>query len=222
MPKDTAAYRLEKEIYSRALKYNDFQVAKNSVYKMIALNPTDKSLKDSLLTLYFNTSMYGQCILLSREILNENQSRLEILELKAASEQSIGLIKDALESYEKLFLQTKSLYHQYQVAVLQYQLKRYGECNANVEQILKNEKSASEKVSITLNQKESQEVLLKAAAFNIRGVMFLESNREEEAKFNFEEALKWQPDFTLAKNNLAFVSKKDKTTTSAPSKPQKK
>ena len=132
------------------------------------------------------------------------------------------MIKDALETYEKLFLQTKSLYHQYQLAVLQYQLKRYGECNTNVEQILKNEKSVSEKVSITVNQKEAQEVSLKAAAYNIRGVMLLEGKREEEAKFNFEEALKLQPDFMLAKNNLAFVSKKDKPANSTPSKSPKK
>jgi tetratricopeptide (TPR) repeat protein len=147
---------------------------------------------------------------------------MEILEIKAASEQSIGLIKDALDSYEKLFLRTKSLFHQYQVAVLQYQLKRYGECNANVEQILKNEKSASERVSITTNQNESQEVSLKAAAFNIRGVMLMEGKRDEEAKYNFEEALKVQPDFGLAKNNMALVSKKDKPTPSVPSKSPKK
>jgi len=218
-PKDTANYQLERTIYSQALKYNDLSVAKGAVYKMMSINPSDKSLKDSLLYLYFNGGSYGQCILLCREMLAENASRNNILEIKAVSEQNIGFIKDALESYEKLFAQTKNIFHQYQIAVLQYQLKRFGECAINIEGILKNEKSANEKVNISINQEDNQQVTLKAAAYNIRGVMMLETKREELAKASFEEALKIQPDFVLAKNNLTLTEKKAKP---APTKPLKK
>ena len=214
--KDTASYRLEKDVYTNALKYSDLSVAKNAVYKMIALNPSDKSLKDSLLFIYFNAGSFGQSILICRELLAVDASRSNILEIKAVSEQNLGMVKESLESYEKLFVQSKSIYHQYQIAVLQYQIKRFGECNANLNEILKNEKSLTEKVNITVNQQENQQVILKAAALNILGVMNLEGKRDVEAKLNFEEALKIQADFVLAKNNITLLEKKSKPTVSKP------
>ncbi len=215
--KDSVQYNLEKQIYRSALKYNDLAVAKTSVYKMMALSPADKSLRDTLLFLYFNAGAFGQSVLLSREILAENSNNPTVLEIKAISEQNLGLTKEALESYEKLYPQTKSLFHLYQVAVMQYQLKRYGECNASLEEILKSEKAVGEKVTINTAQNATQEVSLKAAALNIRGVMFLEGKREEDAKSNFSQALAVQPDFELAKNNLALVQKKQTPVVSKPS-----
>lgn len=208
--KDTASYRIERAVYLNALKYSDLAVAKNAVYKMIALNPTDQTLKDSLLFIYFNAGSFGQSILLCRELLAADASRSNILEIKAVSEQNLGMVKESLESYEKVFAQSKSIYHQYQIAVLQYQIKRFGECNANLSEILKNEKALTEKVTITVTQEQSQQVILKAAALNILGVMNLEGKRDVEAKANFAEALKIQPDFALAKNNLSLVEKKSK------------
>ena len=91
-PKDTATYRLERDVYFNALKYSDLNVAKSAIFKMIAINPLDKSLKDSLLFIYFNAGSFGQCILLSRELLAENPSRNNILEIKAIAEQNLGLV----------------------------------------------------------------------------------------------------------------------------------
>ncbi len=214
-PKDTASYRLERAVYFNALRYSDLNVAKSAIFKMMAINPLDKTLKDSLLFIYFNAGSFGQCILLSRELLAENPSRNNILEIKAIAEQNLGMVKEALISYEKLFSESKNLFHQYQMAVLQYQLKRYGECNQNIGDIIKDDKSLSEKVNISTGQ-ENQKVILKAAAYNIRGVMQLEGKRDEEAKADFQEALKIQPDFALAQNNIQLIEKKVKQ---SPGKP---
>lgn len=206
--KDTAQYNLEKAVYKNALKYSDLSVAKTSVYKMMALNPSDKSLRDTLLYLYFNGGSFGQSVLLSREILAETPNSTTVLEIKAVSEQNLGLTKEALDSYEKVYSQTGNIFHLYQMAVLQYQLKRYGECNTNIDLLVKNEKSIAEKVNINIGQNETQEVSMKAAALNIKGVMLLEGKRDEEAKAAFNEALVIQPDFELAKNNLSLTQKK--------------
>lgn len=213
--KDTALYNLQKSVYNSALKYSDLSIAKSALYTMIAINPADKTLKDTLLFLYLNAGSFGQSVLLSREILAENPNNTTVQEIKAVSEQNLGLTKEALESYEKLYGQTKNVFHLYQTAVLQYQLKRYGECNANIDEIVKNEKANSERVNINMGQNgASQEVVLKAAAYNIKGVMLLEAKREDEAKIAFAEALKIQPDFELAKNNLALTEKKSTATPS--------
>jgi len=217
--KDTALYNVQKSVYQNSLKYSDLAIAKSALYTMIAINPGDKTLRDTLLFLYLNAGSFGQSVLLSREILAENPTNTTVQEIKAVSEQNLGLTKEALDSYEKLYGQTKNIFHLYQTAVLQYQLKRYGECNANIDLIIKDEKATTEKVNINMGQNgASQEVNLKAAAYNIKGVMMLEGKREEEARAAFEQALKLQPDFELAKNNFSLTEKKPTATAKAPVK----
>ena len=53
-----------------------------------------------------------------------------------------------------------------------------------------------------------QVVPLKAAVWNIKGVMFMDMNENDKAKNCFLEALKIFPDFVLVKGNMEFVEKK--------------
>jgi tetratricopeptide (TPR) repeat protein len=168
---------------------------------MIALKPERLGLKDTLTYLYYNSGNHVQVVLLGKEILEKQPERPEILELVAVSQQNLGLLKEALESFEKLHLLTKDVYRLYNVATLQYMLKRYGECSETLNAILASD-AGDQKVSITDNNGKSQEVPLKAAAFNMRGVVALEINQTDVAKQNFQKALELFPEFALAKANL--------------------
>ena len=197
------------KVYDQAsIKYNDFAVARNALYSMIALRPDRLGLKDTLAYLYFNSNNYLQVILLGNEILETNPARSEILELVAVSEQNLGLQKNALESFEKLYALTKDVYHKYNIASLQYMLKRYGECSESLNSILSSTDSLGD-VTISNNQGESQKVPLKAAAFNMRGVIALEINQIDVARQNFQKALELFPEFTLAKGNLEMANGKE-------------
>ena len=65
----------------------------------------------------------------------------------AVSKQNLGLIKEALADYEKLYAAEKSVYHLYQMSTLQYQLKRYGECVVSLDQILASADAEKQKVN---------------------------------------------------------------------------
>ena len=197
-------------LFKNALKYADYVVAKQALYEMITLAPENKMLKDTLAIVYFKIEAYAQCILLTREILEEDPSKNSMLEIKAISEQNIGLIKEALEDYETLFKSSKDVYHLYQVATLQYQLKRFGECNATVGAIIQNEDAKSKKVSIFDQQNRQQQVPLDAAAYNLLGVMALDTNDEPKAKEFFTKAVELFPEFALAKNNITIIDAKAK------------
>ena len=140
-------------------------------------------------------------------IVKADPKRNDMLEVVAVSKQNLGLIKESLADYEKLYAAEKSVFYLYQMATLQYQLKRYGECVASLDQIIGNAESEKQKVNIRVQQ-GSQEVPMRAAAYNVKGICAMELNQEEAAKQNFNKAVELFPDFALAKGNLEAMAKK--------------
>lgn len=212
-------YLLNYAVYRNGLAYGDLLTAKHALYEMIAINPANKNLKDSLMLVYFRLEAFPQSILLSKEILADKPDDALVLEVKAISEQNLRLTKEALETYEKLFAKSKDLYHLYQIGVLQYQLKRFGESTLSLSQLIKAEGVDKKEIVITNANGQSQKVSMKAGAFNILGVQSLETNALQEAKAYFQEALKIAPDFDLAKGNLKVVE--DKLKPKTPAAPKK-
>lgn len=215
------AFEVQMRAYKLALKNYDLQAATITVYNMMALKPERADLNDSLALLYFAGERYAQAYIIGEEILKANPNRKDMLELVAVSKQNLGLTKESLADYEKLYGGEKSIYYLYQIATLQYQLKRYGECVASLDQIINNPESAKEKVNIML-QGGSQDVPMKAAAYNVKGICAMELNQEEAAKENFNKALEVYPEFVLPKGNLDMIAKQKaqaKPTSASSTKP---
>ncbi len=201
------AFDVQSRIYKTALKNYDLQAATIALYNMQALKPERADLNDSLALLYFAGERYAQAYLIGEGIVTADPKRNDILELVAVSKQNLGMVKEALADYEKLYGVDKSVFYLYQMSTLQYQLKRYGECVASLDQIIANADADKQKVNIRLQQ-GSQEVPMKAAAYNVKGICAMELNQEEAAKQNFNKAIELFPDFALAKGNLDLVNKK--------------
>ena len=129
------------------------------------------------------------------------------MEMVALSYNQLSKNKEALDLYERMYKQTKNIYYAYQTAVQQFYLKRVGECNETIDLILADPKSATEKISINVDQATQQQVPVKAAALNMRGILYKEMNMPDKAKASFEESLNVMPDFSLAKGNLDLLTK---------------
>lgn len=218
----TDLFDAQMRVYRYALSNYDLQVASNALYNMIALKPEREDLKDSLALVYFAGERFSQAFLVSDEIVRKHPERLDMLEIVAVCKQNLGMVKEALADYEKLYASQKSLYHLYQVATLQYQLQRYGECIASLDMILGNPESAKQPVNISLpNSGGSQQISMKAAAHNVKGICALDLKQPDAAIDNFKKALELEPQFMLAKNNLELANKQSKpaSTGAAPTKP---
>lgn len=211
-------FEVQSRFYKSALKNYDLQAATVALYNMQALKPERTDLNDSLALLYFAGERYAQAYLIGEGIVKADPKRTDMLELVAVSKQNLGLIKESLSDYEKLYTEEKSVYYLYQIATLQYQLKRYGECVASLDQIIGNPESEKQKVNIRM-QGGNQDVVMKAAALNVKGICAMELNQEEAAKDNFNKAIQLAPDFALAKGNLDLIAKKAAQAKSPSAKP---
>ncbi len=196
-----------KEVYRLAARYGDYTTAIAATYHLMALDPADASLKDTLASLYFGARSWAQAMTLGREILTTQPENAKMLQLVAISEENLGRAKEALEAYEKVYAQTKLPFHLYKVAVLQYGLQRLGECQNTLGMVIFAPDADKAKVTLPVNQQQQQEVNLKAAAFYIRGLVSLDQKEVALARQAFQEAVRLEPNFVLARRSLDELNK---------------
>jgi len=205
--KGNPSVEIEKNIYKRALRYGDAAQAKDALYHLIEIDSAGANYKDSLLALYFGAQSYVSSTLLGREILVANPKDSRTLGVVAASEQALGLFTEALDHYKTLYGIAKDPNDLYQMATIEYRLERMGECKAHLVEVVQNPASEKGEVYLAYNEKEGQNVPLRAAAYNILGFI-AQKDEPEAAKKLFEKALELEPKFLLAKNNLEQINKK--------------
>ena len=201
------AFDIQMKVYKAAMKNYDFQTAISAIYGMEAIKPERTDLNDSLAIIYFEDEKYAQAMIVSQGILAADPKRNDMLEMQAISKQKLGMVKESLSDYEKLYGVDKQVYFLYQMATLQFQLERFGECLASIDQIIASPDADKQKVNIPV-QNRTQTVPMKAAAYNIKGICAAQLNQPDAAKENLKKAIELFPDFVLAKANLEAIDKK--------------
>ncbi|MFC3417344.1 tetratricopeptide repeat protein [Algoriphagus hitonicola] len=191
---DQAAYQL-------AMRYNDPGMAKTKLYNLIIRNPENLRFQEALGSLYFEMGESTSAALVALDILEVNDKSIGALEIAAYSLEQVGALDRALPHFESLYLLTGDNFSLYKSGFLQYSLKRYEEA-MNSANLLVREAKADEKIGFPKTQTETQEVLMKAAALNLKGMIYLEQGSKEDAKVAFEEAIQLDPSFDMAKENL--------------------
>jgi tetratricopeptide (TPR) repeat protein len=192
----------DQRIYQLALRYNDVQVARTKLFDLIERNPTNSRYMELLASLYFETSQYGSAAISAMDALELNDKSVASLEVAAYSLEQIGALDRALPYFERLFLLTDDVFSLYKTAYMQYSLKRYEESLNSINMLVKHNKATEEKLGFNLDENQTQEVSVKAAAFNLRGLIYLDQGSKVDAKKAFQQALELSPDFDLAKQNI--------------------
>ena len=191
---DQAAYQL-------AIRYNDLDVAKVKLYNLLLRNPSNLRYAELLASLYFDLNQLSSAALVSLDILDGNRNNTTALEIAAYSLEQLGALDRALPHFESMYLLTGDNFSLYKSGFIQYSLKRFPEALNSVNMLVKNAKP-EEKIGFPKSQTETQQIDMKAAALNLKGMLYLEQGSKAEAKTAFEVALSIEPNFDLAKENL--------------------
>lgn len=191
----------DQSAYQLAIRYNDFQAAKDKLYNLIIRNPEDLRYPELLGSLYFENEMSTSAALVALDILQVNDKSIGSLEIAAFSLEQLGALDRALPHFERLYLLTGDNFSLYKSAFIQYNLKKYQEALNSINMLSKNTKP-EDKIGFPISQTETQEIGMKAAALNLKGMVYLDQGSKAEAKTAFEEAIQLEPNFNLAKENL--------------------
>jgi tetratricopeptide (TPR) repeat protein len=187
--------------YQAGLRYSDLSIAKIKLYDLMARNPEDLRYMEALGSLYFEAGEYASSALVAMDILKINDKNVGALEIASYALEQLGAFDRALPYYESLHLLTGDNFSLYKSAYLQYSMKRYAEAMNSLTMLIKLAKQ-DEKIGFAVSETETQQVDMKAAALNLKGLVFLDQNSKVEAKAAFNEALAIEPTFSQAKENL--------------------
>ncbi|MCH7412362.1 tetratricopeptide repeat protein [Belliella sp. R4-6] len=192
----------DQRVYQLALRYNDFAVARMKLMELLERNPTNSRYGELLASLYYDSNQFSGAALAALDVLQVNDRSVEALEIAAYSLEQIGAMERALTQFERLHLLTDDVFALYKSAYLQYSLKKHEEAMNSINMIVKNSKSAEQKLGFPIDNNQTQEISMKAAALNLKALVFVEQGSKEDARKAFEEALALEPNFALAKEGL--------------------
>ena len=96
-------FEMRKSIYEKAKSYNDPNVAISALYNMVAIQPDNILLKDSLMRV-LSLIQWAPTYMISREIYLFNQIIILLWRFHV-SLQNLGLKQEALNEYESLYLE---------------------------------------------------------------------------------------------------------------------
>ena len=198
-------FDLQNSIYKKAKSYNDPYVAINSLYKMIAIQPENVLLKDSLMREYLTISQWAPSYMISREILAMQPNNLFALEVSCISLRNLGLKQQALNEYESLYLKSDRIDVLYTISFLQFELKNFTESLTNLDILINNSETEEMSVSVSKSDNSVQEVLIRAQLNYLKGLIYLEQSKNEDAKKYFNIALTISPDFQNAIDRLKSI-----------------
>jgi len=197
--KDTS---LDKLIMRQALAYGDNNIAVNSIYRIIAKEGATSTYKDSLAYLYFNGGKYSSCFMVSTDILSRDSNKQDILEMQAASLENLGVADKAAQSYARLVAKSNNNYHAYKLASLYFSIKKNKEALNAIKKAESLSDTGKIKITTPINKKLNQQVSLKSAIANLKGLVQFSMDDFAGAKISFQKAITLEPDFKLAKENL--------------------
>lgn len=203
----TEDIRIEKEVLESARQIGDPAVAVNSLFRLIALEGVNSTYKDTLAYIYFTGRKYGPTFMMTTQVLQRDQNHIEMLEMNGVSLDALGAFEKAAEVYEKLLEKSKSNFYGYTLANLYYKMNKYDEAYTVIKNVETLNDEGKYKVTFEINQNHTQQVDLIAAIPYLKGLIEIQLKNNQGAKLSFAKAVKIQPDFILAQENLEALDK---------------
>ncbi len=200
-------FNLYAGIYNLSTQFSDPAVTRMALYHLLMVAPNKTGILDSLALNYYDNQKWISVALVTKDNLKINPDNELALELSAVSYENLGIKDQALTQYETLFLKNDNTTTLYRVAFLQFELKRYKESLASTEILLNRSDIAEQKLYFPKADKTQQQVTMKAALLNLKGLIAKNDGEVAKAKELYLEALKDSPGFEVAQKNLSDAGK---------------
>lgn len=212
-PGDSIPWELRKQsfIYSTANRFNDPLVARVALYSLLAENPTNIAVYDTLAYSYFSYGQYASAALVSQQALQVNPEDGFALDIAANSFDRLGVRDKAINFYEKIYLKEENPTILYKISFLEMELERYAEAVESTDEIISNPESKEIRISFPMISKENQtqEVPLDVAAHRVKAMIEESKGNIEGAKTKYVEVLTMYPGFEIVQQQIRDLGKSD-------------
>lgn len=208
-PGDSVPWEIRKQslIYNAALSFNDPAVAKMALYNLIAENPGNPTLYDSLARLYHDYNEPVSAALVAQQAMALNPNDMYATEIAAESFNKLGAKDKALGFYEKLYLNGSNITVLYKMSFVQMELQRFAEANTSLDIVIGDPTSKENTIIFPTIDQLGQEVSLDIAAHRVKAMIEEAKGNVEEAKVKYLKVLEMKPGFQVVQQQLRELTK---------------
>ncbi|MCU0441998.1 MAG: tetratricopeptide repeat protein [Bacteroidia bacterium] len=201
----TASTETYKKLYEKSMKIKDLNTAITAI-QMILLTDSTNSLRDSLPELYGAVNNVEACMQTNEETLKRYPNEEKFLNIKVLCLQQIGDLDGQFVLLEKLYTQTKKPQYIAQMASLQLAGGQPKEAMKTIDFMIGEFASnKTDSLDIFLDEVNKQKVPVLAAAYNMKGYVYMQRKDIKNAKEMYFKALEIYPDFEMPKRNLEAI-----------------
>jgi tetratricopeptide (TPR) repeat protein len=194
-------------VYKNAMGLQDYVTAIQALHYIIATSPNGAAYADTLAILYAQTGQFVQAGILADVQLKTNGYSDIRMEIKAASAKKLNNAPAAIDDYTILYEKTAKPVYAFEKLQLQYNIKRMTEANGTATALLSAIPATDSTTAqvAKLDGKTAQQVNFRSAVLNYQGLTYIDLKQKQAAIKAFEAALKLDPDYEQAKNNMAIA-----------------
>lgn len=208
-PGDSIPWTIRKQsfIYNSAKLFNDPVVARTALYSLLAENPGNVALYDSLALLYLQYNQNASAALVAQQSLQINPDNQFAMEIAATGFDNLGVKDRSIDYYEKLYLSSGDINTLYKVAFLQMELSRFTEANTSLDIIIGDPASEENSIRFPTTDGSGQDVSLKISAHRVKAMILQQKGEIDAAKAKYLEVLEMQPGFQIVQQQLRDLTK---------------
>jgi tetratricopeptide (TPR) repeat protein len=193
------------KLYEKSMKLKDIPTAIYAI-QMVLLTDSTNGLSDSLPELYAATNNIEACLQTTNESLKRHPKEEKYKNLKVLCLQQTGDIDSMFLLLEDLYKTTKKPQYIAQMASTQLAAGEIRQAMETVDFIIaeyRNNKTDS--LDVMMGQNGNQRVPVMAAAYNMKGYIYMQQKNIDKAKEAYFTALEICPDFEMPKRNLEMI-----------------
>lgn len=193
------------KLYAKSIKLKDMHTAIYAI-QMVLMTDSANSLRDSLPELYGAVNNIEACMQTNEETLKRYPNDEKFKNIKVLCLQQIGDMDGQFLMLEDLYKTTKKPQYIAQMASLQLAAGQTKQAVETIDFIIsefKNNKTDS--LDIFIDENNKQKVPVVAAAYNMKGYVYMQKKDINNAKEMYFKALEIYPEFVMPKRNLEAI-----------------
>lgn len=193
------------KLYEKSMKLKDIHTAIYAI-QMVLMTDSTNGLRDSLPEMYGAVSNVEACMQTNEETLKRYPNEEKFKNIKVVCLRQFGDVDGQFILLEDLYKTTKKPQYIMQMASLQLASGQPKQTLETLDFILEEFKNnRKDSLDIFMDETHSQKVPVVAAAYNMKGYIYMQKKDINTAKEMYFKALEIYPEFEMPKRNLEAI-----------------
>ena len=188
-------------LYKKSYDLKDISTAITSV-QLILLQDSTHALRDSLPAMYLSVQNIDACLTTTEDALKRKPNDEELLKYKMLCLEQLGKGEELLTLSNDLYNKTKKSEYLYKSVSVQLAMGNFEVASKNIDDMMEKYKNSTDSVDMIIGEGQNQRVPILAACWNMRGYVYIQTQKYQQAAEAYQRAIQIFPDFVMARRNL--------------------